>query len=135
MRTPSIKRLLATFRYLTPDSAKMIKRLASLQDDADELRALIDESPLTVDTARYAAQCHGDPFDSGMWRTTMILHAVDRIVDGSGIEPLGEVHMSGPPYEYVNVGDPYTATLIYKKSTNNLYIGCYGDIVERGEVR
>lgn len=36
-----------------------------------------------------------------------------------------------PPYEYLDAGDPYTPTLIYKRDTDNLYIGCWGDIAER----
>lgn len=37
----------------------------------------------------------------------------------------------GPPYEYLDSGDSYNATLIYKRATDNLYIGCWSTIAER----
>ncbi len=35
-----------------------------------------------------------------------------------------------PPYEYCNAGDPYSATLIYKRATDTLLIAGWGDIAE-----
>jgi hypothetical protein len=68
-----------------------------------------------------------------MWRTTLVLHAIDRILTTHGVEPLGaSMHVPyTPDYEYCNTGEPYTPTLIYKRETDRLFIGCYGDIAER----
>ncbi len=33
--------------------------------------------------------------------------------------------------KYINMGDTYAATLIYKRATDNLFISTWGDIVER----
>jgi hypothetical protein len=131
VRSPMVKSLLATFRNLTPQQAKLIKKLAKLTDNANELRELIaKECP---DTDRYARSCYSDPFNSHMWRVTMALHAIDRILGTHGVESLGEGSGLGhaPPYEYCNTGDTYAATLIYRRASDNLFIGDWGSIVER----
>ena len=74
---------------------------------------------------------YSDPYNSHMWRVTVALHAIDKIMGTYGVEPLGPVGTSGPPYEYLNTGDSYGTTLIYRKSTDNLFIGDWGSIAER----
>lgn len=132
MRSPSIKALVDTFR-ITEDEAKLVKQLCSLADDRDALEALIAEKCPATDA--YARSCYNSPWTSGMWRRTMILHAIDKIVDTCGVEPLGPMndHRVGyaPPYEYLNTGDSYAATLIYKRATDNLFIGDWGSIAEK----
>lgn len=127
MRSPTLARLRATF----PDcDARLIKRLCAAADDRDALRAIIEAQ--CPETDRYARSCYNDPYHGGMWRRTLILHAIDRILGTCGVEPLGAVDMrQGPPYEYCNAGDPYVATLIYKRETDTVRIGSWGDIVER----
>lgn len=62
----------------------------------------------------------------------MILHAVDRLLGTFGVEVLDRRENStSPEYEYLNTGDPYNTTLVYKRSTDNLFIGAWGDIAER----
>jgi hypothetical protein len=132
VKAPSKKRLLAAFRDLTPEQADLIRKLAHATDDVrtGSLRGIIAEQ--CPETHTYAMQCYHDPFNSYMWRVTMALHAIDRILGTHGVEPLGPVDMhSGPPAEYCNVGDPYTATLIYVRDADELRIGCWGDLVER----
>lgn len=125
MRCPSTKTLTATFRDLSIKDANLIRKLAKAVDSADELEKLIDKScPQTRD---YARSCHGDPYTSQMWRTTMALHAIDVALGGYGVESLGP----RSEYEYINFGDPYTTTLIYRRKTDSLSIGCWGDIAEK----
>jgi len=61
------------------------------------------------------------------------LCAIDKILGMHGVEALGpsEYEYGPPPYEYLNAGDTYATTLIYKRATDTLFIGCYGDVVER----
>ncbi len=133
MRCPSATTLVATFRDLDRKGALLIRRLAKAVHDPSALARLIErECP---ETHAYARSCYSDPYASGMWRRTMALHAIDRVLGTHGVEPLGEVHMTaGPPYEYCNAGDTYATTLIYKRGCDRLFIGNWGDIVERDKV-
>jgi hypothetical protein len=132
MLCPSEKSLIARFG-LDRTQAKLVRQLAHTVDDGDALRKLIDEK--CPETAKYAASCHNDPFDTDIWRVTMVLHAIDKIVGGHGVQGLGPGRRGdyAPPYEYVNFGDPYVTTLIYSRAdgANNLYIGSWGPIAER----
>lgn len=131
MRSPAVKRLVGLLN-LDRGSALLIKYLCDARDDRDELERLINER--CPDTAAYAASCHNDPYFSRMWRTTLVLHALDKILGTHGVEGIGEGdHTVGyaPPYEYLNAGDTYATTLIYKRSTDTVSIGCWGDIAER----
>jgi hypothetical protein len=131
MRSPSIKTLCATFR-LTPEQAGLIKRLAKATDNADKLREIIEaECP---GTEAYVRSMYSDPYNSHMWRVTVALHAMDRILGTYGVEGLGPLpsnFQDGPPYEYLNMGDTYDTTLVYVRDTDTLRIACWGDIAER----
>lgn len=134
MRVPSTKTLLATFRDLDSKRANLIRRLAHAVDDRERLQAIIARECPATDA--YARSCYNDPFASHMWRVTMALHAIDRALGTYGVESLGPRHtMQPPPYEYCNTGDTYATTLVYKRATDNLYIACWGDIVEREDPR
>lgn len=131
MRCPSIKRLMETFPDLTRERAGLVRKLAAQSDDGEALRETIQIH--CSQTAAYAASCHHDPFDSPMWRRTMVLSAINETVGTFGVEPLwrnGQQEMSGPPFEYLNTGDTYAMTLVYRKSTDNLYLGSMGGVVE-----
>ena len=71
-------------------------------------------------------QCFNPP-----GRHYALMTALNALLGTHGSEPLGEVHMCyGPPFEYLNVGDPYIPTLVYYRSSGRFYVRCYGDIVE-----
>lgn len=129
MRCPTIPTLMKHFPLTRAEAAK-IRKLAKLADDGDKLAEFIEaECP---ETQAYVRQCYNDPFDSHTWRVTMALHAIDRVLGTLGVEPLGEVNVrNGPPYEFCNTGDTYATTLIYKRDTDTLFIGNWGDLVER----
>ncbi len=126
---PSAKSLTAAFRDLSSKDANAIRKLCKVADDDPDLEELIDEKH--PKTEAYVQQMHSSPYNSRMWRRTVVLHAINNLVDGHGVEPLGPVAMSGPPYEYINMGDTYDTTLIYKKDSDRLSIGNWGDIAER----
>lgn len=129
MRAPSATRLVTAFRDLDRKGANRIRRLARAVDDAATLRRIIErECPATH---AYARSCHSDPFDSHMWRVTMALHAMNETLGHFGVEPLGRISMhEGPPFQYLNAGDTYATTLIYRRDSDNLTIGSWGDLVE-----
>ena len=131
MKTPSVKALRATFRDLTAEQASLIKRLAAARDDREALATILEsECPVTW---AYLRSCYNDPLSSRMWRTTMVLHAIDTIVGTCGVEALGdgEGPSYAPPFEYLNAGDTYAATLVYKRASDRLFVGCWGDVAER----
>lgn len=130
MRAPSINVLQQTLR-LDLEQAKLVRAFAKAADDADDLRSLVDAR--APETARYVRSMYNDPYRSSMWRTTVALHAIDEVVGGYGVEGLGP-DVGGPtppPYEYINAGDTYATTLIYRRRTDTLSVGSWGDIVER----
>jgi hypothetical protein len=119
---------MATFR-LTDEQADRVRALARLVDDADELEAYVDAH--CPETAQYVRSLYSSPYTSGMWHRTVVLHAIDVVLGGDGVEPLGPVSTSGPPWEYVNFGDPFATTVLYSKSADALYIGAWGPIAEK----
>jgi hypothetical protein len=131
MISPQAKKLRDTFDLDTAQ-AKLIKDLCAARDYRELLEPLIEAK--CPETAAYARSCYNDPYNSRMWRTTLVLHAIDHILGTSGVECIGEgEHSEGyaPPYEYCNAGDTYATTLVYKRASDRLFIGKWGDIVER----
>lgn len=130
MRAPGLKALTDTFR-ISEDDAKLIRKLAKATDSAEDLEALIAvKCPKTAD---YVRSMHSSPYGSHMWRVTVALHAMDVVMGTHGVEALGPTSgpSYSPPYEYLNMGDTYDTTLIYRRKTDTLSIGSYGDVVEK----
>ncbi len=135
MRTPSIERLMALFpKDIDRTRAKIIKKLAHLHTGGRNARELLelvvrDNCPRTIS---WADTCLGNPFHNGLWRTTMTLSAIDELCGTCGVESFGPTDSCyAPAYEYLNTGDLYTRTLVYKRATDNLYIASPGDIMEK----
>lgn len=59
------------------------------------------------------------------------LEAINDLMEGCGVEciPAGSNKRS-PAIEYVNVGDTYMDTIMWTRG--RYVVGCWGDIVERG---
>lgn len=129
--TPLVKNLVGTFRDLTEEQAKLIKQLGRLADEPEALRTLLDEH--CPETSRCMRQCHSDPMNTGMWRRTMVLHAIDKILGTHGVEALGREDHSfrKARIEYCNAGDPYATTLVYLPWSDRIHIGCWGDYAGR----
>lgn len=130
MRAPSTKTLLSALPQLTPNEAKLIRSIAGATADSEKLRRLIDTN--VPGTARYALSLHGDPYPRQFWRNTIALHAMNEILGTHGVEGLGPLRPGdyAPPYEYLNAGDSYAATLIYDRKRDHLFVGSWGDLVE-----
>jgi hypothetical protein len=130
MRMPSSRRLQDELR-LTPEQAKLIRAIGHAADDGEILSSLIEAS--VPKTAEYVRRMHSDPYHSHMWRITVALHAMDAILGTFGVEALGPPSglSHSPPYEYLNTGETYDATLIYRRHTDTVTIGDPGSIAER----
>lgn len=75
--------------------------------------------------------CYGTP---SRHHASMV--ALDSLLDTHGIEHIGEVDMrDGPPIEYLNTGDSYTATVVWYRDTGKYRVQCYADAVEWCERR
>lgn len=130
MRAPSSQNLQNRLG-LTSEQAKLVRALAHAADDGEVLAALVEGS--VPKTTEYVRSMHSSPYDSHMWRVTIALHAMDIVVGTFGVEPLGPPSgpSYAPPYEYLNTGDTYGTTLVYRRRTDTLSIGSWGDIAER----
>lgn len=131
MRAPSAKTLLSEFKQLSAADAKLIRALASAADDSEQLKKLVDTH--VPGTERYVRSMHSDPYRSQLWRTTVALHAMNEVLGTHGVEGLGPARRGdyAPPYEYLNAGDTYVGTLIYDRARDRLFVGSWGDIVEK----
>jgi len=130
MRCPSSQNLQSRLN-ITVEQARLVRALARAADDGEVLAALVEGS--CPETAAYVRSMHSSPYDSRMWRVTVALHAMDKVVGTFGVESLGPPQGSSgaPPYEYLNTGNTYGTTLIYKRSSDSLSVGSWGDIAER----
>lgn len=132
MRAPSLNRLLKVFPHLERQAARLIRAFAHAADDEEELSALVLNSPVPA-TQKYVGSLYSNPFGSAIWRATVALHAIDELLGSHGVEAMGPVRERdyAPKYEYLNMGDPYKATLVYSRDSRNLYIACQGDVQAR----
>jgi hypothetical protein len=63
------------------------------------------------------------------------MHVLNAIAECHGIEYIAsnkDSFTAALGIEYLNVGDPYVATIIRSCETGNYRVACYGDIVEKG---
>jgi hypothetical protein len=130
MKCPSSGALTSAFTISSSD-AKKIRTLCKLADQPETLAEFIETQ--CPETQKYVRSMHSDPYRSSMWRRTVVLDAIDNVLGAHGVEALGpnRYGTEAPPYEYINMGDTYATTLIYKRSSDRLSIGSWGDIVER----
>lgn len=131
MKTPSKKDLMNVFD-ISPKKADLIRELmlAAADEASRELSDIVESEPELKQTDIYVRNLYNNPYNSYMWSVTVALHGVNTLVDGHGVEPLGEVSMSGPPFEYINMGDPYMTTLIFNHEDNELFIGDWATVAE-----
>lgn len=95
-------------------SVKTLSEITNSVEAAKELRKLLE------DNADYMTP----------WK---VLDLCDvHVRNGSGTEHIERGHNEkSPPIDYVNCGDPYVSTLMYVEG-RGYQVGCWGDIVERG---
>jgi hypothetical protein len=120
MNLPSVKTLAAVTSY-----PKELRKLLETRS-SEELNVYLDQERFkSVDS--WVRSCfHLPNFHSIQMALADVLCetcGVERISKGRGAK--------SPAIEYCNTGDTYAATLLY---VNGRYsVGCWGDIVERGD--
>lgn len=116
---PTIK----TLRTIAGDRAAELRRV--LECNRAALETLLDSGKYPVTAAWYKSCYH--PLDVSTTKLSIAseiteCHGVEYIRSGRGAK--------SPSIEYVNTGDSYAPTLMW---TGGRYrVGCWGDIVERG---
>lgn len=130
MRAPSAKTLMQSLG-IDAKRANLIRRIARVTDSG--LATVVAKH--CPKTQSYVDGLYNSPYDTHMWRVTVALHAINEIVDGYGVEALGPAGSRSegyaPPYEYINMGDTYATTLIYRRKTDTLRVGTWGDLAEK----
>lgn len=135
--TPSVKTLLQlTERYshatmTSMDAAKLLRRILTADDDT--LRELIGHPALAgAGGGRDWRHLLNVPFVSRMNEETCKMDLAVALLGLHGVEgiPAGRGRKS-PAIEYCNAGDSYAITLMC--INGNYRVGCFGDVVERGD--
>jgi len=136
MRSPALKTLVSELNT-TVDEATLIRALCAAADDEGTLLDIIADKVPGTD-AYERRLYHRSPYNA-MWRRTLVMHAINEILRGHGVECLGTGAdlWEGPSYEYINFGDPYAATLIYSRfrGADNLYISDWATASKRVKER
>jgi len=60
------------------------------------------------------------------------LEAISDVLGGFGAEGVPEGRGRSPAFDYVNMGDTYQTTILYFPDRAVWRVGCWGDVVERG---
>jgi hypothetical protein len=96
---------------------------------AKEARALLkgDTDPHTYSSvSTWVSRCYNPPT-----RHECLMKALNELADGYGVEAVFlEGHMS-PAFEYLNVGDSYTPTIIYTTKSGRFRVASLADVIER----
>lgn len=103
-----------------------VKTLSRVFSDPKAARRVLEmkHAELSETEAGYARirECYSPP----AW-SDVRMHVLDRLAETYGVEAF-QTRESGW-VEYLNTGDPYAATLIYRRG--RYIVGCWADIAER----
>lgn len=118
---PSVK----TLATIAHERARELRAVLEVTKRSD-LETLLASGKYPVTDEWYRRCLH--PMSFG----TAKLSIADEILNTSGVEyiPAGS-NAKSPAIEYCNAGDTYASTLMYV-SGRGYRVGCWGDIVERG---
>jgi len=108
---PSVKTLM---------NLRMFDGALITRDDAKRIRSVLED-------------CETQCIRSGRtyWVRRETLARVDAVLRGCGVERIEPGNnMRSPAIDYVNMGDTYDTTLLLIRG--RFRVGCWGDIVERG---
>ena len=112
MATPSRKTIRQAFPRLTDEQVEQVKYEMVRADDAD--------------------------YWSRGKAVRQAMRTIDLVLETHGVEGIPQGHNSkSPAITYCNTGDPYMPTVMYLESQRHVsggsfHVGCWGDIVERG---
>jgi len=120
--------------YKAPSAKALIDALNITQEQAQTVRGLIRGEIRTKDAGcfpkanAYFAKCHREPE-----RLARILECLNEVLEMHGVEAIGECRTYGPPAEYLDAGDTYTATLLFDHIAGNFKLISWGEWLEKNE--
>lgn len=109
-------------RRRAPSASRLCRALNIAREDALRIRALIKGAadPESYDTARdWVRQCYHRPR-----RMELIMTACNEVAGTTGVEYAEEVRT-----HYLNSGDIYAPTLVYRENTGTFDIRCIADLI------
>ncbi len=131
MRSPSAS-IMVRDLGIERSAALLCKRICRAVDSRDALSRIVEKH--CPATAAWIRACYHDPTARAFSRREVVLAALDEIIGTCGVEALGpsdnDPHYV-PRYSYLNTGDSYAATLVYKRDTDHIYVSSWGTIAER----
>lgn len=107
---------------------------AAFPTKGKEIRELLEGKRKTKDYAsvqEWLKSCYNMPRYE-----ERLMGALNEILEGHGTEAIyGKESETWPIAEYVNMGDTYTATMLYDYDKEKVVVTSWGDWVERSERR
>jgi hypothetical protein len=109
----------------------MVPSTATIQQIRKGGQPLDDATAVAVRKAMERAESTAFDFAHPHRSARRAMETIDGLVGGHGVEyiPAGSGNRS-PSIRYVNLGDTYETTILYVRG--RFRVGCWGDIVERG---
>jgi len=117
--------------YRAPSRVRLMEELHIDSATANTVRGLIRGEISTRDAGRFPrsnrhfAWCYHSPS-----RVDRILRCLDELLEASGVEAIWGKDELRPDADYLNMGDPYIATLVLDRKTNTFKLTSYGDFME-----
>ena len=113
-----------------PSAKRMISDLNIDRETANKIRAIMQGGREVAlqhpRTAAWRNRCYSEP-----WISKLRMSAIDEVLGTYGVEYIPEGHNAkSPAILYCNTGDTYDETIML--INGRFVIGCWGDIVERG---
>lgn len=133
---PSIKRMTAELRLDLP-TAELARRVMEAANTSD-LESLLgvefyghliesEHADRFIGARHWYRACHGRPN-----RELVQMYMLNDLLDGHGVEGQSAgTNAKSPSFEYVNMGDTYTATILYVYG-RGFRISDWGTLIERG---
>ena len=116
-----------------------IEKIMSLLDvdrqTAKRIRGIVkktidpEDETLFPKTYKWSQSCYSAPTTGALE-----MHALNELLNGFGVEGLGkgdDDYGYTPPFEFINLGDPYNTTIIRNNRSGTYFISTWGDVAER----
>ena len=92
------------------------------------IHGTLDPQVASPACAAWVRHCYWEPDN-----VAQIMEALNELTNGFGVEAIfcegGSV--TQPNLEYINQGDTYNATILRNPDTGRIWVGCWGDVVEK----
>jgi len=120
--------------YKAPSKKKLVECLNITPEKAELVRRIIRGEVSTFDADKFPnSNTHFKACYHTPKKVERLLYCLNEVLEGFGIECIGEVKTYGPPAEYINVGETYACTVIFNRITDTFQLSSWGDWLERNE--